>query len=58
MVGGGGKDHILFHDDVEAWEGRGGKEVQGGGGYMSIYGWFTLLNARNQYNIVKQLSSN
>ena len=26
MVGGGGKDHILFHDDVEAWD----CEVSGG----------------------------
>ena len=29
-----------------------------GRGHMYIYGWFMLMNGRNNHNIVKELSSN
>ena len=38
---------------MQGWEGG-----SSGRGHMYTYGWFTLLNGRNQHNIVKQLSSN
>ena len=42
-----------FCDNLEGWD-RGSR----GKGHMYTYGWFTLMNGRNQHNIVKQLSSN
>ena len=52
-----GLNPVLW-DNTEGWMGR---EIRGGSGereYMCICGWFMLLYGINQYNIVKQLSSN
>ena len=45
--------HLKGVELSERWEGDSGGRV-----YMYTYGWFMLVYERNQYNIVKQLSSN
>ena len=45
--------NVMTYKGGMVWE--GGSE---GKGYVYTYSWFTLLYSRNQYNIVKQLSSN
>ena len=57
----------MLCDDLEGWDGRrvgGSREGINiyiyiiGDIYIYNHGWFALLYSRNQYNIVKQLSSN
>ena len=50
-------------DDLEGWEGGGGREGQEGEDiymyiYIYTYNWYTVLYGRNQHNFVKQFSSN
>ena len=51
------KSHALWGPKgvgwCERWEGS-----PRGRGHECIYGWFMFINVKNQYNIVKQLSSN
>ena len=48
---------MVLCDNLEEYDGEW-EESSRGKGYMYIYGWFMLLNGRNQHNIIKQVSSN
>lgn len=55
---------LVLCDDLEGWDGRGQEARERGDIYTHIcmyvytYGCFLSLYSRNQYNTVKQLSSN
>ena len=54
-------EEAVLCDNLEGRDGVGGGSWEGGSrerGYMYIHGWFMLVYGTNQYNIVKQLSSN
>ena len=51
------KPSALWQPRGVGWGGRWGG-VSRGSGHMYTYGWFMLMYGRNQYNVIKQLSSN
>jgi len=48
----------LFCDNLEEWDGIGGRRELLQGRHMCTYAWVVLLCGRSQYNTVKQLPSN
>ena len=49
---------LVLHDYLEGWDGVGGGREAQEEEDMYTYGWFLLMNGRNQNSIIKQLSFN
>lgn len=48
----------MDHRRIQGWDGVGGRKRFKGRGHMSTYGWFMLMDTRNEHKIMKQASSN